>query len=232
MQCSFTKLKIMKNTVLFFLAFAFIGCLDSPKQNKPTVAAVTNLPFFNSADFTPEWISKDSKEYDAIHKIPEFSFVNQNGNKITNKDYEGKIYVADFFFTSCTGICRSLSLNMKILQDNFKNDSSVMLLSHSVTPEVDTVPVLNSYAQNYGIDARKWNLVTGDKNEIYKLAREAYFSDEDFVKTSEPSEFIHTENFLLIDGKGRIRGVYNGTLKLGVKRLIKHIELLKKEQNS
>lgn len=222
----------MKNLVLFFLAIAFVGCDSFTTENKVANATASKLPFFNSSDFTPEWIDKEASAYEDIHTIPDFSFVNQNGEKITKKDYEGKIYVADFFFTSCTGICRSLSLNMKILQENFKEDPSVMLLSHSVTPDEDTVPVLNNYAKNYGIDAGKWNLVTGDKNEIYKLARDAYFSDEDFVKTSEPSEFIHTENFLLIDGKGRIRGVYNGTLKLGVKRLIKHIELLKKEQNS
>jgi protein SCO1/2 len=118
---------------------------------------------------------------------------------------------------------------MRILQDEFKNDDEVKFISHSVTPEMDSVPVLKKYALDYGIDSAKWNLVTGDKKAIYNLARTAYFSDEDFVKTSKPSEFIHTENFLLIDKKGRIRGVYNGTLKLEAKRLIRHIKMLNNE---
>ena len=222
----------MKNRLLFSVLFliVMIGCEHKKeKNNTSSMEKVSTLPFFNSGDFTPEWIEKGTSAYQEIHTIPNFSFTNQEGEIVTNKTYLGKIYVADFFFTSCSGICRSLSLHMKMLQDEFKNDSDVLLLSHSVTPEMDSVPVLKKYATDYGVDASKWNLVTGDKDAIYELARTAYFSDEDFVKTKEASEFIHTENFLLVDKKGRIRGVYNGTLKLSTKRLIKHIQLLKKE---
>lgn len=213
------------------LFIVFISCENAVKRNASEIVAekVNILPFFNSGEFTPEWIDMNHKKYNNIHKIPDFTFTNQDGKTITQKDYLGKIYVADFFFTSCTGICRSLSLNMKTLQDEFINDTEVLFISHSVTPDLDSVPVLKKYAIAYGIDSKKWNLVRGDKKSIYELARTAYFSDEDFVKTSKPSEFIHTENFLLIDKKGRIRGVYNGTLKLEAKRLMRHIEILKKE---
>jgi len=221
----------MRNYLFVLLwALPFVACKEANKKENKQEDTVQTLPFFNSADFTPEWIKKDSKEYKNIHEIQDFSFVNQNGDTISKKNYLDKIYVADFFFTTCTGICRSLSLNMKTLQEEFKNDPEVLLLSHSVTPEMDSVPVLKKYAENYGVDSKKWNLVTGEKEAIYELARTAYFSDEDFVKTKEASEFIHTENFILVDKKGRIRGVYNGTLKLGIKRLIKHIQLLKNEE--
>ncbi len=192
----------MKFIRIFLYALICILISCEKKQKVVPNDSVVTLPFFNSADFTPEWIEKGTKAYQNIHKIPDFSFINQEGEKITRADYLGKIYVADFFFTSCTGICRQLSMNMKTLQDTYKNDPDVLLLSHSVTPDLDSVPVLKKYADNYGINAEKWNLVTGDKEAIYELARTAYFSDEDFVKTQEASTFIHTENFLLIDKKG------------------------------
>jgi len=215
-----------------FILLLFTGCRSEQKKKHSTdrLTTLITLPFFNSGEFTPEWIEIGSKAYERIHKIPYFSFVNQDGDTITQKDYLGKIYVANFFFTTCTGICRSLSLNMKLLQEAFKDDSEILLLSHSVTPDIDSVSVLKKYAENYGVDSNKWNLVTGNKEGIYKLARTAYFSDEDFVKTKEASEFIHTENFLLVDQQGRIRGVYNGTLKLATKRLMEHIVFLKSEQ--
>ena len=197
--------------------------------NSETVNKETTLPFFNSADFTPQWISEKSKIYESIHKIPSFEFVNQLGEKVTNTTYEGKIYIADFFFTSCPGICPRLAKNMRKLQEAFKDDDDVMLLSHSVTPVKDSVPVLYSYAIENKVDAKKWNLVTGDKKAIYEIARKAYFADEDFVKTQDEDAFIHTENFILIDRKGRIRGVYNGTLAIEVDRILRHIKLLKNE---
>ena len=176
----------MKQVIYIFLLFVIIGCNNqSKKQVELKNEKVLTLPFFNSGDFTPEWIEKGSSSYKNIHKIPDFSFVNQEGNVVTQKDYLGKIYVADFFFTSCTGICRSLSLHMKLLQDKYMKNEEVLLLSHSVTPEMDSVPVLKKYANNYGVNSSKWNLVTGPKEEIYELARTAYFSDEDFVKTKE-----------------------------------------------
>lgn len=212
------------NNIFLVLVFVLIMSCKNEKVNKETT-----LPYFNTALFTPEWIDKDSDKYAYIHKIPTFSFINQNGEEITNKTYEGKIYVADFFFTSCPGICPRLAKNMRTLQEAFKDDDDVLLLSHSVTPEKDSVPVLKEYAIENQVNSKKWNLVTGNKKEIYDIARKAYFADEDFVKTQDESAFIHTENFVLIDKKGRIRGVYNGTLAVETERILRHIKLLKRE---
>ncbi len=187
------------------------------------------LPFFNSSDFTPEWIDKSEENSAALHHIAPFSFINQDGKTVTNTDYLGKIYVANFFFTTCPGICPQLTQNMLHLQDVFKEDDSVALLSHTVMPWVDTVDKLKAYALQNEINSNKWNLVTGTRKDIYAIARESYFSDEDFIKTQEESDFIHTENFILVDKKGRIRGVYNGTLSLETERLIKHISILNNE---
>lgn len=219
--------KIQKGIKLILL-FAFIGLVISCKIEEKVDKNIT-LPFFNSAEFTPEWISESSSKYNKIHAISDFSLVNQDGKEITNKFYKGKIYVADFFFVSCPGICPILEKNMSKLQEKFKKDSDVLLLSHTVMPVKDSVSVLKRYAVDNDIDSKKWNLVTGDKKQIYNLARKAYFADEDFEKTQDENAFIHTENFVLIDKKGRIRGVYNGTLGLDTERLIRHIEILKKE---
>ena len=212
------------NNILVGVIFTMLISCNTEMVNKDTT-----LPFFNSAEFTPEWISEKSDKYLNIHKIPTFSFINQNGKEVTNDTYKGKIYVADFFFTSCPGICPRLAKNMGKLQEEFKNDNDVLLLSHSVTPVKDSVPVLRMYAEENNVDSNKWNLVTGSKKEIYDIARKAYFADEDFVKTQDESAFIHTENFVLIDKKGRIRGVYNGTLAVETDRILRHIKLLKKE---
>ncbi len=213
-----------KFNYILLLVTVFVSC-----QKEKAVDKTTTLPFFNSAEFTPEWISKESKNYDKIHTIPSFSFTNQNGEQVTNDHYEGKIYVADFFFVTCPGICPRLTKNMRFLQKEFKDDDSVLLLSHTVMPVRDSVPVLKEYGIENKIDSKKWNLVTGNKEGIYDIARTGYFTDEDFVKTQDKEAFIHTENFVLVDTEGRIRGVYNGTLELEVKRLIKHIKMLKKE---
>ncbi|SNR16300.1 SCO family protein [Tenacibaculum jejuense] len=218
-------MKVINRTILWICTALF--CVSCKKEVK--VDKTVTLPFFNSAVFTPEWISEDSKEYNTIHKIGDFSLINQEGETITNENYKGKIYVADFFFVSCPGICPVLEKNMSTLQEKYKKDADVQLLSHTVMPVKDSVPVLKQYALENGIDSEKWNLVTGDKELIYDLARTSYFADEDFVKTQDKDAFIHTENFILVDKRGRIRGVYNGTIQLEIKRLIRHIDLLKKE---
>lgn len=210
--------------ILVIFTLIFTSCKTENKVHKETT-----LPFFNSAEFTPEWITESSSEYNNIHTVPDFSLINQEGKIITNKNYEGKIYVADFFFATCPGICPVLEKNMSKLQEKYKNDSAILLLSHTVMPIKDSVSVLKKYALDNEIVSGKWNLVTGDKKHIYNLARKGYFADEDFEKTQNEDAFIHTENFILVDKKGRIRGVYNGTLALETKRLIRHIEILKKE---
>ncbi|WP_299108717.1 SCO family protein [uncultured Tenacibaculum sp.] len=213
---------------LFSKLLIIIAVLVSCKTKK-TVDKELTLPFFNSAEFTPEWIHQEDANYNRIHQIPDFSLTNQEGKKITKETFAGKIYVADFFFVSCPGICPILEKNMSKIQEKFKDDKDVLLLSHTVMPTKDSVPVLKQYAIENDIDSKKWNLVTGDKKQIYDLARKSYFADEDFVKTQDEEAFVHTENFVLVDKKGRIRGVYNGTIALDTERLIRHIEILKKE---
>ena len=217
----------MKLKLLFALFFMIIiSCKMESKVDKSKT-----LPFYNSENFTPEWISENNPKYKQIHTIAEFKFTNQNGNKITNKDFQGKIYVADFFFTTCPSICPILTKNMSSIQENYKYDKDVLLLSHSVMPWVDSVAKIKEYALDNGAIDDKWHLVTGDRDDIYKLARTSYFADEDFKKNQNASEFIHTENFILVDKLGRIRGVYNGTLALDVQRLKRHIDILKTELN-
>ena len=213
---------------IFFglLTLGMVSCRENRTAKEKPLAVdqteVPKLPYFNSALFTPEWEK-------ATHKIPAFSFVNQIGDTVTNKTYEGNIYVADFFFTICPGICPVLTKNMGTLQKEYQDDPEIKLLSHSVMPWNDTVGKLAEYAAENNVHLPKWNLVTGDTDVMYDIARNGYFADEDFVKTQDASNFIHTENFILVDARGYIRGVYNGTLELEVKRLMRHIEILKKE---
>jgi protein SCO1/2 len=148
---------------------------------------------------------------------------------VTNKTFDGKIYVANFFFTSCPGICKNLTNNLKTIQKAFEKDDTVLLLSHSVTPEKDDVKALKVYATNNGVISNKWHLITGNKNDIYNIARQAYFADEDLGKQLTVNDFLHTENVLLIDKHKRIRGIYKGISSLEMQNLIHDIQLLKQE---
>lgn len=168
------------------------------------------LKIYNPSDVNPELVDTTVQYVSRDHRIADFAFVNQNGKTITNKDHKGKVYVADFFFTTCPTICPKMTTNMAWLQDKIKDNPKVMLLSHSVTPDIDSVPVLKAYAKEKGVIDGKWNLVTGNKKDIYYIARKSYLA----VKTTSSKELydmVHTENFILVDQKGRIRGFYNGT---------------------
>ena len=210
----------LKNSC-FFLLIALISCKDKTTE--------LSMPFINKPDFTPEWINKNDSGYSTIHQIPSFSFTNQNGETITEKTVEGKIYVADFIFTKCAGICPKMTANMGLLQDKFKNDDDILLLSHSVTPDKDSVPVLKKYAEAKGVISGKWHILTGKQTEIYRLAKKEYYAGDTIGYYQTGNEFLHTENFILVDKKRRIRGVYNGTLPLEMERLIEDIGSLKKE---
>ena len=142
------------------------------------VEAVTTLPYFNDPDFTPIWIDNNGPSIDTLHKVLDFSLTNQNGELINQDLFKGKIYVANFFFTACPGICPKLTNNFNKLQEEFKDDDSFLLLSHSVMPSTDSVKVLKKYAKQYNVDDSKWHLVTGSENDIKKLARFSYFSDD------------------------------------------------------
>jgi protein SCO1 len=185
------------------------------------------LPYYSSADFTPQWLSV--KEAASIHSIPGFTFIDQEGKTIDRKTFDNKITVVDFFFTTCPGICKKLTASLSRVQNAFKDNNDVMLLSHSVIPEKDSVPVLKRYAEENGITSNKWHLVTGNKNEIYSLARTAYFADEDMGWKQDSTTFLHTENILLIDRQHHIRGVYKGTIPKEVDDLIADIKKLQQE---
>ena len=183
------------------------------------------LPIFNPSDVNPELVDSTVQYISKYHTIADFSFVNQNGKTITQKDYEGKIYVADFFFTTCGSICPKMTTNLAEIQKAIINNPKVMLLSHTVFPEIDSIPVLKAYALKNGVVDSKWNLVTGDKKAIYTMARKSYLA----VKLGRPEQLydmVHTENFVLVDTKRRVRGFYDGTKKEDMKRLIEDINFL------
>ena len=186
---------------LSILIFWGIYNLISPKKM---------LPIYSPRDINPELVDSTVQHIGNDHRIADFKFTNQNGLAITQKDYENTIYVADFFFTTCPTICPKMTKNMVWLQNQLKNYPKVKLLSFSVTPAIDTPEVLKKYALDKGVDDSRWNLVTGDKKEIYYLARKSYLA----VKTGKPEELydmVHTENFILVDKNKRIRGFYDGT---------------------
>lgn len=205
--------------VLFFLSIVIVSLFYfvlSPKKS---------LPVYTPSIVNPELVDTTVQYVANNHFIADFAFTNQNGKTITQKDYDGKIYVADFFFTTCPTICPMMTNNMVWLQDQIKNNPKVMLLSHSVTPDIDSVPVLKAYAQKKGVIDSKWNLVTGDKKDIYYIARKSYLA----VKTGNSSELydmVHTENFVLVDQKRRVRGFYDGTKREEVEKLLADINFL------
>lgn len=186
------------------------------------------LPIYSPVDVNPRLVDASLQHVKKNHKIADFTLIDQNGVRISQDTYKNKIYVADFFFTRCGTICPIMTTNMSVIQKEFLNDNDVMLLSHSVTPIMDSVPVLKEYAIKKGVVDKKWRMVTGTKEEIYKLARKSYFAVLDEGDGGD-QDFIHTEQFILVDKKKRIRGYYDGTDIEDVKRIIEDIAILKKE---
>jgi protein SCO1 len=210
---------IIIRSILSCLLFTLIaaGCGERKGQ----------LPYYTGSDFTPQWLNEN--EAANIHSIPDFNFTDQNGNQISRKTFDNKITVVDFFFTTCPGICKKLTVSLSKVQDAFKDNNDVLLLSHSVTPQKDSVPVLKKYANENNITTGKWYLATGKRNEIYTIARTAYFADEDMGWKEDSTSFLHTENILLIDKGHHIRGVYKGTIPKDVNDLIADIKKLRAE---
>jgi len=215
----------MNKFLLVSLLIAMFACEHSRKGTN----SIDTLPYYNNASFTPHWFNPNDAALDTFHRIPSFKLINQEGNAVTEKSFEGKIYVTDFFFTSCPGICPKMTTNMAVLQDTFIHDQDVLLLSHSATPNIDSVSVLKAYADEKGVLADKWHLVTGDRNEIYALGRKQYFVEEDLGLTREADDFLHTENFVLIDKDRHIRGIYNGLNRTSINQLIGDIRTLQRE---
>ena len=221
MQFFFKKYKIFLR-VLFGVSTIILALFYGALKPKKV------LPIYQPSMVNYELVDSTLQHVKKYHKIAPFSFENQNGKTITQDDYEGKIYIADFFFTTCPTICPKMTANMGSIQEEILNDSTVMLLSYSVTPKIDSVPQLKKYAIEKGVNDEKWNLLTGNKKEIYAMARKSYLvvkEDGD----GGPYDMIHTENFILVDPKKRIRGFYDGTDTLAMRELIIDLEILKDE---
>jgi len=215
----FKKLKVL--AIAFFILSVIIISIIYNILNveKP-------LPIYQPSQVNAEMVDSTIQYQKKYHKIADFSLINQNGKTITQEDYKDKIYVADFFFTTCQTICPIMTDNMYEIQKKIITDDEVMLLSHTVTPEIDTVAQLKRYAKEKGVNASKWNLVTGDKKQIYELARKSYLAVKD-NGNGGPFDMIHTENFMLIDKERQIRGFYDGTNPEDIERLLKDIKKLK-----
>ncbi len=219
MRSFFGKYKFF-GIVLFLLStvivYLFYNALQPPKK----------LPVYQPSMVNPELVDTTLQYKRKYHRIADFTLTNQNGTTITEKDYGNKFYIADFFFTTCPGICPIMTKNMADIQERIRQYDDVRLLSHSVTPEIDSVAQLKKYALEKGVDDSLWNLVTGDKKQIYELARKSYMA----VKTDGdggPFDMIHTENFILVDKQRQVRGFYDGTDEKEVRRLMEDLELLR-----
>ena len=219
MRSFFAKFKFF-GIVLLIVSAVIISLFYNALQPKEI------LPVYQPAMVNFELVDSTLQHVKKYHTIADFALTNQNGKLVTQKDYENKIYIADFFFTTCPTICPIMTKNMAGLQDKIMNDNDILLLSHSVTPDIDSVPQLKKYALEKGVKDSKWNLVTGDKKQIYELARKSYMA----VKTdgdAGPYDMIHTENFILVDKERRIRGFYDGTKTEEMEKLLNDLKILK-----
>ena len=211
---------LLKYSKIVTLALLIISCINKREQ----------LPYYNSADFTPIFLDNKKEVIENIpHQSGDFSFVDQENKTVTQKDIEGKVHVASFIFTTCGNICPTMTRNMKKIEKDHGSNSNVQILSYSVTPWRDSVPVLKAYSQEYDIQSKNWHFLTGSKSTIYTLARTSYFAEENIGLQKDSNDFLHTEHVLLIDADKRIRGIYNGTLELEIMQLSKDISLLLKD---
>ena len=216
---------------MYRIVFLLLNSISLFSCHEKKVDALVSLPYYNEPNFTPLFI-KNKSEVDKLvtHKINDFSFLNQDSALITQKAIEGKIHVANFIFTSCGSICPVMTHNLKIVSDSLKNENQVSFISFSVTPWIDKPYVLLKYKNRNEIKNNNWHFLTGNKADIYKLARQSYFAEEDIGFSKDSTEFLHTEHFLLIDKTKRIRGIYNGSLSLEMQHLIEDIKTLEREE--
>ncbi|MGO2102102.1 MAG: SCO family protein [Psychroflexus halocasei] len=217
----FAKYKFLA-IVLFILSVFIVTAIYN--LYKPT----PKLPVYQPDMVTADLVDTTVQYVRKFHKIGEFNLVNQNGDSISEQDFKDKIYVADFFFTTCQSICIDMASSMQRLQEEYIDDADIRLLSHSVTPEIDDVPQLQKYAKEKGVIASKWQLATGDKKQIYDLARKQYLASKS-EGDAGPYDLVHTENFVLVDKEKRIRGFYDGTNQEEITQLIEDIGILKLE---
>lgn len=196
------------------------GCTKEP--------ASPPLPIFGQRDVATKEVNGQTVADTAYHTIANFQFVDQDSAIITNETFKGKIYIADFFFTSCRTICPKMKTQLLRVYDSIQNEPDILILSHTIDPEYDTVELLHDFAKRLGVRTEKWHFVTGEKDSIYNLAQTSYFATAMEDKT-EPDGFIHSGAFLLIDKQGRIRGKYDGTIEDDVNRLLVDLKRLKRE---
>lgn len=213
-----------KNKVSAVILLAIVALSACTQQPKST------LPYYNTPDFSPIWANEEKVDIDTLHTIAPFSFTNQNGQEVSNKTLAGKVYATNFFFTSCASICPKMTNNLQAVADSFAGNEKVNIVSYSVTPQTDDAAKLKQYEQQNNINGKQWQLLTGDASKIYTLARKSYFAEEEPGYNKDSTEFLHTEHCILVDKKGHIRGVYNATIKLEIKRLIEDIGILLKEE--
>ncbi|MEM9051340.1 MAG: SCO family protein [Bacteroidota bacterium] len=212
-------------TLIIFVVILIVGMVVA----YPMLKTQKTLKVYQPSDVNPKLVDKNLQDVKENHTVADFSLTNQLGNEVTQKDFENKIYVADFFFATCPSICPIMSQNISELQKEFEDRPEVMFLSHSVTPQIDSVEALFEYAELYDANPERWMLTTGDKKHIYNLARKSYFAVLDEGDGGK-QDFIHTENFILVDTKKRLRGFYDGTSEADMERLADEIEILLEEE--
>ena len=219
--------------VLFRLRVAFLrgikvsfllGILMNCQSKKET------LPFYNTANFTAEWIDTESPKYKQIHTIKSFTFQDQTGGIYNSDSLKGKVYVANFFFTICPSICPKMTNNLSVLQKKFSNQSNFKMISFSVTPWIDSVSTLKEYGKTHQINPAQWHLLTGQKEAIYTLGRQSFFAEKSLGLKKDTNDFLHTEAMLLIDKNARIRGIYNATNPDEIERITENINTLLNEK--
>jgi protein SCO1/2 len=212
--------------IVFFLlsSFLVISCSDSKSSESP-------LPYYNTPDFTPIFLKNRSEVTKSIsHTIGDFKFLNQDSVYVDQKTIEGKIHIASFIFTSCGSICPAMIKNLKIVSDQVESNTDIVLLSYSVTPWIDKPYILKKYKIKNDIYNKNWHFLTGEKSNIYNLARTSYYAEEDIGFSKDSTEFLHTEHLILVDETKRIRGIYNGTLALEMQQLLDDIKTLRNEE--
>ncbi len=212
---------ISAGCLLVFIGVLLWGCKTGHNYER--------LPFYNTADFTAEWMNPGDKGYASIHKIGSFSLQDQSGHLFTNDSLKGKIYTANFFFTICPSICPKMMFNLKTLQDSFLTNDDVKMVSFSVMPKTDSVAKLAVYGEGMHIAPIKWHLLTGDEQAINTLGRQSFFAEKKEGLQKDPTEFLHTQVMLLIDKQARIRGVYDATLATDIARAATDIRILLQE---
>ncbi len=189
------------------------------------------LPILGQREAVTKLVDGKTVTDSVDHTIPNFNFVSQYGDTVTAKNLDGKIYVADFFFTTCPTICPKMKVQLKRVYDKFKGNPDVMLLSHTIDPAHDSVAVLKEFAQNLGVTGRQWLFVTGDREKIYEIGQNSYMVTAQ-ADSSAPGGVVHSGAFILVDKQKRIRGIYDGTTEEGVDKLMADMERLLAEYKS